>query len=158
MVKEGSAGILPFEPNSPVKTEPSPLNTILTNEQQLSNYISNNIQLLGLTLGEPNLQLALREVQTVYSEEYGYIDIVAKADDIRYVCELKLGKADHSIIGQIEKYRLFYYLLRPLGHFSRVIGVTIASDYDDFVKDQLQQKGIIVLRYSTSEVFRMERI
>jgi hypothetical protein len=64
-----------------------------------------------------------------------------------YVLELKKGKGDHEIIGQLKKYKTA--LQRgSYGGFKEIIGIALANEYTKSGKEMLLEDGNRVFVYS----------
>ena len=81
---------------------------------------------------------------------YGAVDMVYKGRDTIYPVEVKRGKGEHDILGQIGKYDLYHRLRLHYKHYKYVQPVTICNSYHEFVLNELKQMSVFTLLYTIS--------
>lgn len=79
---------------------------------------------------------------------YGVVDMVYKGRDTIYPVEIKRGKGEHDIIGQIGKYDLYHRLRLHYKHYTHVQPVTICNSYHKFALNELKQMKVFTLLYT----------
>ena len=113
-------------------------------EKELKYLLYENInKLKELIEAKDGFYFGLFECKT----RFGIIDITARDKETMFVIELKRNKVKHDIIGQIEKYIIFFKLKLILKLWKKVIAVVVANDYDKFILKRLKHSGVICLQY-----------
>lgn len=79
---------------------------------------------------------------------YGAVDMVYMGRDTVYPVEVKRGRGEHDLIGQISKYDLHHRLQLHYKQYERVQSVTICNSYQPFTIHELRTKGIKTLSYT----------
>ena len=79
---------------------------------------------------------------------YGVVDMVYQGKDTIYPVEVKRGKGEHDIIGQIGKYDLYHRLRLHYKHYKHVRPVTICNSYQKFTFNELKQMKVFTLLYT----------
>lgn len=97
----------------------------------INNYIDNNFRFENLE----------------HPTEYGRIDIFGTSNEVVYPIEVKLGKATHSIISQIEKYCCSLWKKLILKLWKDVRGVVIAKSFDNYVLQELKKMDVLAYVY-----------
>jgi len=102
--------------------------------------------------GLDQLKSILNDNVEIYNIEhpctpYGAVDMVYKGKDTIYPVEVKRGKGEHDLIGQIEKYDLFHCLRLHYKHYKQVQSVTICHSYHPFTAQELRMMGVLPLMY-----------
>jgi hypothetical protein len=106
-------------------------------EKDLQRILLANISIIGALVGG--------DVEYVVSEapvESGRIDIFFRSGRRMHVMELKIGQADHRVIGQVQKYmrdagsKIHYRL------YDDVIGWVLARDFTDDARRELSLIGV----------------
>ena len=106
-------------------------------------YLQGTEQLKGI-LDERNLYLYNIEHPC---GEFGYVDMAYRGEDTAYPVEVKKDQGKHDLIGQINKYTLFYRLQLHLKHYNFVKPVTICQSYLPYVQKELKKYGVLTLIY-----------
>lgn len=79
---------------------------------------------------------------------YGFVDMVYKGENTIYPVEVKKGKGEHDLIGQILKYDLYHKFRLHYHFYDYVQSITICSSYNPYTLKQLKQNGIRTLIYT----------
>jgi hypothetical protein len=79
---------------------------------------------------------------------HGRVDMVYMDDEIVYPTEIKPLEGKHDLVGQIEKYALYFRMHLHLKHFKRVQPVTICGGYDVHALTELKRMSVLTLKYS----------
>ena len=79
---------------------------------------------------------------------YGRVDMLYRDSDTVYPVEVKVGRGNHDLLGQIGKYDLYHRLRLHLGLYEFVKSVTICHAYDDYALAGLMGMGVLPLTYS----------
>jgi hypothetical protein len=79
---------------------------------------------------------------------YGTVDMVYKGIDTIYPIEVKRGRGEHDLIGQIGKYELYHRLRIHYKHYKKVQAITICHSYDKFVFNELRKMKVFTLLYT----------
>lgn len=77
----------------------------------------------------------------------GVIDMVYRDDWFVYPIEVKVGEGKHDILGQIQKYTLYFKLNLHLKHYMEVQSITLCSHYQNFTLIELKKHNVITLKY-----------
>jgi hypothetical protein len=104
----------------------------------------NGLQQLQELLNAPDLEL--------YNIEhpcgiYGAVDMVYRSHNISYPIELKVSEGKHDLIGQINKYTLYFKMQMHLKHYDEVQPVTICNNYNQHTLTELKRLSVITLKY-----------
>lgn len=104
----------------------------------------NGLQQLQELLNAPDLEL--------YNIEhpcgiYGAVDMVYRSHNISYPTELKVSEGKHDLIGQINKYTLYFKMQMHLKHYDEVQPVTICNNYNQHTLTELKRLSVITLKY-----------
>lgn len=78
---------------------------------------------------------------------YGRVDMVYFDGDVIYPVEVKCKEGRHDILGQIEKYSLFFRLHLHEKLYGDVKPVTICGEYDSHVLAGLKRAGVKPFQY-----------
>jgi hypothetical protein len=90
---------------------------------------------------------------------YGTVDMVYMGKNTIYPLEVKRGRGEHDLIGQISKYDLHHRLQLHYKHYEYVRSVTICNSYDPFTIQELRTMGVLPLNYSLNkEDIRIEAL
>lgn len=76
---------------------------------------------------------------------YGRCDLVVQAGRVRWVVEVKMGKAPDSVVSQVDKYRLSEELQMCLGLHDEVRPFVLAGSFPQYVASELSRNGIEML-------------
>lgn len=76
---------------------------------------------------------------------YGRCDIVVQAGRVRWVVEVKMGRAPDSVVSQVDKYRLSEELQMCLGLHDDVRPFVLAGSFPPYVASELSRNGIEML-------------
>ena len=99
----------------------------------------------------------LRTYDREHSTIYGKVDFVYQGDRLRVPCELKINKAEHDLITQIETYIHHFWMLLHYHIWDYVEGITIANNYSDFALKELKKLDVVILKYSIiNKEFKLE--
>lgn len=107
-------------------------------------------------LNAPNLEL--------YNIEhpcgiYGAVDMVYQCQNIIYPVEVKRHEGKHDLIGQINKYTLYFKLNLHLRHYDDVQPITICNSYNPHTLAELKKISVIPLKYDlTDEGIKIRKI
>lgn len=82
---------------------------------------------------------------------YGAVDMVYMGKNTIYPLEVKRGRGEHDLIGQISKYDLHHRLQLHYKHYEYVQSVTICNSYDPFTLHELRTMGVLPLTYRAAE-------
>jgi len=82
---------------------------------------------------------------------YGAVDMVYMGKDTIYPVEVKRGRGEHDLIGQISKYNLYHQLQLHYKHYEHVKSVTICNSYAPFAIHELRAMGVFPLSYSLNK-------
>jgi len=80
---------------------------------------------------------------------YGRIDMVYMDAETVYPTEIKRDQGRHDLLGQIEKYTLYFKMQLHLKHFKKVQPVTICHQYDRHVLTELKRRSVVTMKYSS---------
>lgn len=87
------------------------------------------------------------------------IDNIVNNQTIRYLIELKAGIADHRVIGQIMKYKIYFTKKLLYKLWDDVEGIVIAHGFTENALIELKKLNIITIRYiKTNEKFEYELV
>lgn len=90
---------------------------------------------------------------------YGRIDMLYRDDVYVYPVEVKPGRGDHDIVGQILKYDRFCRKNLHLRLWEDVKAVTVCKSYSNFAFQELKRRGIItVLFESIGNGIKLEKV
>ena len=132
-------------------------NTELEKEWELVKLICKNLHTLKPFLGK-NIKVKSIEHETYQSDRCDVV-IMNNDEKILYPIELKLNKATHAIVGQIDKYCIHFKSQLIKKMYEKVKGVTIANSYSPYAINELLKKDIICLIYTyDSNFFNIEKI
>jgi hypothetical protein len=73
---------------------------------------------------------------------YGRCDLVVQEGRVRWVVEVKIGKAPDSVVSQVDKYRLSEELQMCLGLHDEVRPFVLARSFPPYVASELSRNGI----------------
>jgi hypothetical protein len=91
--------------------------------------------------------------------EYGAVDMVYKSEGIIYPVEVKRHEGKHDLIGQINKYTLYFNLNLHLKHYEDVQPITICNSYNPHTLAELKRLSVIPLKYDlTDEGIKIRKI
>lgn len=77
------------------------------------------------------------------------VDLLAEDEgEVCFPVEVKLGVADHRIVGQVKKYVDFFWKRLSYRFYHTVQGVAIAAGYDKTTMKELKTQGTLVYAYS----------
>jgi len=79
---------------------------------------------------------------------YGAVDMVYQGIDTIYPVEIKRGRGEHDLIGQIGKYDLYHRLRLHYKCYKKVQPVTICHSYDKYVLSELKKMRVFTLLYT----------
>lgn len=120
---------------------------MLINHNNLSNLILKNFKKLESCLGIGKINPISKECQLFNGDR---IDLLFTVDwkncfiqKEKLIIELKTDEARHDIIGQILKYKKYFYDRFPLNHFY----CTICPSYDKQVLETLKENNIIPIKF-----------
>lgn len=82
---------------------------------------------------------------------YGAVDMVYMGENTIYPVEVKRGRGEHDLIGQISKYNLYHRLQLHYKHYEHVQSVTICNSYQPFTIHELRTMGIKALSYTLTK-------
>jgi hypothetical protein len=82
---------------------------------------------------------------------YGAVDMVYMGKDTIYPVEVKRGRGEHDLIGQISKYDLHHRLQLHYKHYEHVKSVTICHSYNPFTIHELKKMDILTLSYTLTD-------
>lgn len=99
------------------------------------------------------IQECLGDTVSIYNIEhpcppYGYVDMVYMGVDTVYPVEVKRHEGRHDLVGQIDKYTLYFKLLLHYKLYRRVQPVTICGSYDNHTLAELKRVSVVPLRYA----------
>lgn len=108
------------------------------------------------TEGQEQLKEILQDDIYLYNIEhpcgsYGAVDMVYMGKKTIYPLEVKRGRGEHDLIGQISKYDLHHRLQLHYKHYEHVRSVTVCNSYDPFTIQELRTMGVLPLNYSLNE-------
>lgn len=108
------------------------------------------------TQGLEQLKEILQDDVHLYNIEhpcapYGAVDMVYMGKNTIYPVEVKTGRGEHDIIGQISKYDLYHRLQLHYNQYEHVRSVTICNSYQPFTVHELRTMGILPLSYSLTD-------
>jgi RecB family endonuclease NucS len=119
--------------------------TKIKNQKDLMKFIcQEKTQLKTLINADDDFNFIDAEQQTLF----GRVDLVAQDKNTIYPIELKTSIADHSVIGQIEKYVVHYKLRLMNKIYKHVKGIVISNNFLEYVLQQLPQIGVIAILYT----------
>lgn len=75
------------------------------------------------------------------------IDMYFRSTDDAIAVELKVDTADHSVVGQIDKYVKKLWASAFTLSYQNVMGVVIANRFTDYVYQELKNEGHICIQY-----------
>lgn len=78
---------------------------------------------------------------------YGTVDMVYRDKDIIYPVEVKKDLGKHDLIGQINKYELYFKLQLHFKLYDEVQPVTICNGYNKHTLIELKKLSVITLKY-----------
>ena len=131
--------------------------TELEKEWELVKLICKNLYILKPFLGE-NIKVKNIEHKTDQSDRCDIV-IINNDNKTLYPVELKLNKATHAIVGQIDKYCIYFKSQLIKKTYEKVEGVTIANSYSPYAINELLKRNIICLAYSyNSNFLNIEKI
>lgn len=73
--------------------------------------------------------------------------MVYRSHNISYPTELKVSEGKHDLIGQINKYTLYFKMQMHLKHYDEVQPVTICNNYNQHTLTELKRLSVITLKY-----------
>ena len=82
---------------------------------------------------------------------YGAVDMVYKSQDIFYPVEVKRHEGKHDLIGQINKYTLYFKMRIHLKHYEEVQPVTICNSYNPHTLTELKRLSVVALKYDLTD-------
>jgi hypothetical protein len=91
-----------------------------------------------------------------YETKFGRVDLVAQDKETIYPIEVKKSGADHSVIGQIDKYIIHFKLGLINRMYRYVVGVVIANGFDEYSLQELHRFGAIAIKYKFKGDNRIE--
>ena len=98
----------------------------------------------------------LERADIVFQDKY---DSKNRIDATLYVVELKSDEADHSIIGQLQKYVDEMAIRgKTNGHWSDVKGITVAPSYKESALRLLEKTEYIVLKWNDIVSVKLEKV
>lgn len=83
---------------------------------------------------------------------YGRVDMVYKGKRYLYPVEVKKDEGRHDLIGQINKYTLYYKLRLHYKLYEGVQPLTICGSYDPYTLGELKSAGVIPLMYGLDKL------
>lgn len=118
------------------KLPTSPKALPFKNEKELEIFLSNNLIVLELAIGD-HLRLVGTQVET----DFGYAcDIVAEGKKF-YPIELKIGQSTHAAVSQIEKYCFYFYRKLRYDRYKPIQGVVVANGFCAYSVNALRKNG-----------------
>jgi len=108
------------------------------------------------TQGLEQLKEILQDDISLYNIEhpcdpYGAVDMVYMGKGTIYPVEVKRGRGEHDLIGQISKYDLFHRLQLHYNQYEHVKSVTICNSYQPFTIHELRTMGVKALSYTLTD-------
>ncbi len=82
---------------------------------------------------------------------YGIVDMVYKNKETIYPIEVKINEGKHDLIGQINKYTLYFKKLLNLKQYFNVKPVTICHSYNQHTLTELKRSDVLTLKYNNTE-------
>lgn len=90
---------------------------------------------------------------------YGAVDMVYQGQDVIYPVEVKRHEGKHDLIGQIEKYTLYFRLNLHLRLYEDVQPITICNSYNPHTLAELKKLSVIPLKYDfTDEGIKIRKL
>jgi RecB family endonuclease NucS len=115
---------------------------ILTNK-----LIKSKDSLRQLLNAESDFECIATEAETIY----GNVDLLAQDKNTIYPIEIKKERAEHDVLGQIDKYIIHYKLKLINKIYNKVQGVVISSGFSNFVLQELSKQGIVAIFYNLNK-------
>lgn len=79
--------------------------------------------------------------------QYGRCDFVIVEARVAKILEVKMGEANHSLVSQIDKYRIAMELDMNLGGYDAVEAYVLAGSYPQYVLAELGRAAVVVLSH-----------
>jgi len=112
------------------------------NELVKSIVLSQNL-LKNILKAENDFHCSCVELET----NFGRIDLVAQDSMSIYPIEVKTNGAFHDVIGQINKYIIYFKLHLMQKIYQHVRGVVIANNFNEHVIQELRKLNVVILKY-----------
>jgi hypothetical protein len=122
-------------------------------EKDLVSELNRNENLFRQIFGK-SFRISCTELETAY----GNVDIVAYTDLYAWPIEVKLGCADHRIVGQIYKYMKHFLYMLNYGLYRDVVGITIAREYSEDALQELSKMNVVPIKYSVHNGLCLQRV
>jgi RecB family endonuclease NucS len=130
------------------------------------NYLCDNKDVVAEAIGLDDIWIrgkefpvrlgGLERADIVFQDKY---DSKNEIDATLYVIELKSDEADHSIIGQLQKYVDEMSIRGKMnGHWSSVRGITVAPSYKESALRLLEKTDYIVLKWNDIVSVKLEKV
>lgn len=138
-----------FEEFSPIEKEIEMSDSEIEEEKLIVKKIAKNQEMLIPFIGDKISLISIEYPCGDKKNKKDRCDMVSKNHNgTIFPIEFKLNKANHSVVGQIEKYCLHFKLRLINQTYKRVQGVVIAHSYSKFAINELKKRGHICLRHS----------
>lgn len=122
-----------------------PVELSLKKESELRDYLANNTNLFS-ELNEPRIRLKDVEVPT----KFGFsCDLLLESDNFYYPVEIKIKKATHQVVSQIDKYCYYFYRKYRYNFHKTIQGVVVSNGFCNWSINELRKNNIIC--YNVSE-------
>ena len=133
---------------------------------RMVNYLCDNRNVVAEAIGLDDIWIrgkefpvrlgGLERADIVFQDKY---DSKNEIDATLYVVELKSGEADHSIIGQLQKYVDEMSIRGKMnGHWKNVKGIAIAPPYKESALKLLEKTDYIVLKWNDIISVKLEKV
>ena len=127
----------------------------MLSHKEVLQHLSKNKEVLANALGLPSVWVRSEEY-VIDQETKEKIDLVFQdefdphqglRDATCFALELKKEKGDHEVLGQLKKYTNVLKKLSKYGHWGKVEGLAVASDYTKSGKKLLWDEGFRTFVY-----------
>jgi hypothetical protein len=90
---------------------------------------------------------------------HGAVDMVYRSLDIAFPLEVKISEGKHDLIGQINKYALYFKMQLHIKHYDEVQPVTICNSYNMHTLTELKRLSVITIKYDlTDDGVKLRRV
>jgi hypothetical protein len=82
---------------------------------------------------------------------YGAVDMVYRCQNVAFPLEVKVSEGKHDLIGQINKYALYFKMQMHMKNYDEVQPVTICNNYNQHTLTELKRLSVITLKYDLTD-------
>jgi RecB family endonuclease NucS len=123
-------------------------------ESELRDYLALHPELF-VDLSSEKIKLKDVEVPT----KFGFsCDLLLESDNFYYPVEIKIKKATHQVVSQIDKYCYYFYRKYRYNFHKSIQGVVVSNGFCDWSINELRKNNIICYNVSDCNGIKLKKI